>query len=163
MRNDTGRFLILVREKPNKINSLNTSSGSAMTIGFATKKCPSSIDDGTFRDGWGAPSNATRVQKNRRLVSTVGETSKYFLLRQYRRSPGVAPNMKMTLSGRWAPPEATSSADIRAVRKFSGHVPPNWLAIVSREHRARLADDRDMVPGGLARSHAVSAHDCGDD
>ena len=67
--------------------------------------------------------------------------------------------------GRWSETlclEATSSAGIRAVWKFSGHVPPNWLAIVSREHRARLADDRDMVPGGLARGHAVSAHDCGD-
>lgn len=47
--------------------------------------------------------------------------------------------------------------------EFSGHVPPNWLAAISREHRARLADDRDMIPGGLARSSAVSAHDCGDD
>ncbi|WP_284269603.1 hypothetical protein [Mesorhizobium huakuii] len=54
---------VLAYEKLNKINDFHSSSGPAMTIDLATKKCPSSIDDGTFRDGWGAPSERYKVQK----------------------------------------------------------------------------------------------------
>jgi hypothetical protein len=30
---------------------------------------------------------------------------------------------------------------VSGLLRISGHVPPNWLAIIGRKHRARLADD----------------------
>jgi len=53
----------LAHEKLNEIKDFKALSGPTMTIDFATNKCPGSIDDGNFRDGWGAPSNAIKCKK----------------------------------------------------------------------------------------------------